>query len=64
MSKKIDDGMNAKQRYNANTKQINITVKLSQYENIAEHAQRHGKTVAQWMKDAMQFYLEWQNENA
>ena len=60
--RKIKDGMTNTERYYTKNKNISTVIPLEQYEQIQAMAKREDKSVSAWLKDAIQYYIEYLNE--
>jgi len=60
--RKIKDGMTNTERYYTKNKNISTVISIEQYEQIQAIAEREGKSVSAWLKDAIQYYMEYLNE--
>lgn len=60
--RKINDGMSNKERFYTKNKSVRTDISNEQYEQIQAIAKREGKSVSAWLKDAIQYYMEYLNE--
>lgn len=64
MSKKINDGMTAKQRYDLKRKTVGINLSLEQYADLNTRAERRGMTITEYVRYCIDQMKEWENENS
>ena len=64
MSRKIEDGMTNAQRHMIGKKTVAVRLTDTEYEQLQRLSDKHGITVTEWVREAIAFYKQWQNENA
>lgn len=60
--RKINDGMSNKERFYTKNKSVRTDISNEQYEQIQAMAKREDKSVSAWLKDAIQYYIEYLSE--